>query len=187
MEKLPRQAVSNRPVVDVVTDQGVTDRLHVDANLMGPTGFQLDLEQAFPPQGLDHLEMRHRLARRCPVNSHPMALARSAANRCVDRPGSRTEPSVGQCRVNARNLPVPDHPLQIGVGLLLAGDDHQSAGAPVKAVHDSRPLGVIAPGKRADFTVFSKDIMTIPAEEILKVEPVMTVVDGEIVYEASTE
>ncbi len=44
-------------------------------------------------------------------------------------------------------------------------------------------LGTIEPGKRADFTVFSKDIMTVPAAEILTAETVMTVVDGEIVYD----
>ena len=43
-------------------------------------------------------------------------------------------------------------------------------------------LGTIEPGKRADFTVFSKDIMTVPEDEILTAEPVMTVVDGEVVF-----
>jgi len=43
-------------------------------------------------------------------------------------------------------------------------------------------LGTIEVGKLADFTVFSDDIMTIPELEILNVEVVMTVVDGEIVY-----
>jgi len=43
-------------------------------------------------------------------------------------------------------------------------------------------LGTIEVGKLADFTVFSGDIMTIPEAEILNVETVMTVVDGEIVY-----
>jgi len=45
-------------------------------------------------------------------------------------------------------------------------------------------LGTIEPGKRADFTVFSKDIMTIPAADILTVETVMTVIDGEIAFQA---
>ncbi|WP_421787887.1 amidohydrolase [Hyphobacterium sp.] len=45
-------------------------------------------------------------------------------------------------------------------------------------------IGRIAEGLRADFTVFSGDIMTIPEEEILSVEPVMTVIDGEIVWQA---
>ena len=43
--------------------------------------------------------------------------------------------------------------------------------------------GSIAVGKLADFTIFSKDIMTIPEEEILETEVVMTIVDGKIVYE----
>lgn len=43
-------------------------------------------------------------------------------------------------------------------------------------------LGTIEPGKRADFTVFSKDIMTVPEAEILSAKPVMTVIDGEIVF-----
>ena len=44
-------------------------------------------------------------------------------------------------------------------------------------------LGTIEPGKRADFTVFSKDIMTIDEEEILTAKPVLTVVDGVIVFD----
>ena len=42
--------------------------------------------------------------------------------------------------------------------------------------------GSIEVGKLADFTVFDKDIMTIPEMEILETEVSMTVVDGEIVY-----
>lgn len=45
-------------------------------------------------------------------------------------------------------------------------------------------LGRIAEGLRADFTVFSDDIMTIAEADILTVEPVMTVIDGEIVWQA---
>ncbi|WP_323761653.1 amidohydrolase [Maricaulis sp.] len=45
-------------------------------------------------------------------------------------------------------------------------------------------LGTITVGMRADFTVFSADIMTIPEAEILTVDPWMTVVDGEVVYES---
>jgi len=43
--------------------------------------------------------------------------------------------------------------------------------------------GSIEAGKLADFTVFTKDIMTIPEEEILTAEIGMTVVNGEIVFE----
>ncbi|MBR9826510.1 MAG: amidohydrolase [Alphaproteobacteria bacterium] len=44
-------------------------------------------------------------------------------------------------------------------------------------------LGTIEIGKRADFTIFSADIMTIEPMEILSVTPWMTVVEGETVYE----
>jgi len=54
---------------------------------------------------------------------------------------------------------------------------------PAYAAFQEDELGAIEPGKRADFTVFSKDIMTIPAEEILTVDPVMTVVDGKIIFD----
>ena len=55
---------------------------------------------------------------------------------------------------------------------------------PAYASFTEDQLGTIEPGKRADFTVFSDDIMTIPEEDILSVETVMTVIDGEIVYRA---
>ncbi|MEI9920329.1 MAG: amidohydrolase [Bacteroidota bacterium] len=43
--------------------------------------------------------------------------------------------------------------------------------------------GSIEPGKLADFTVFSQDIMTVPDDEILKTKIEMTVVDGKVVYQ----
>ncbi|KAF8171163.1 amidohydrolase family-domain-containing protein [Mycena galopus ATCC 62051] len=43
-------------------------------------------------------------------------------------------------------------------------------------------LGSLEPGKRADFTVLSADIMKIPAPEILDVKVLATVIDGEVAY-----
>jgi len=43
-------------------------------------------------------------------------------------------------------------------------------------------LGTIEIGKQADFSVFSKDLMTIPETEILDTQVVMTMVDGEVIY-----
>ncbi|MDH4070647.1 MAG: amidohydrolase, partial [Ignavibacteria bacterium] len=42
--------------------------------------------------------------------------------------------------------------------------------------------GSISKGKYADIVVLSKDIMTVPADEILKTEVAMTIVGGEIVH-----
>ncbi len=44
--------------------------------------------------------------------------------------------------------------------------------------------GSIEIGKAADFTVFDKDIMTVPEDEILDAEVKMTVVAGKVVYKA---
>ncbi len=46
-------------------------------------------------------------------------------------------------------------------------------------------LGTIEVGKRADFTGFDIDLMTVPEADILKGRAVLTVVDGEVVYRAS--
>ena len=44
-------------------------------------------------------------------------------------------------------------------------------------------LGSVEVGKLADFTIFSKDIMTIPEEEIMTSENLMTIVNGQIMYQ----
>ncbi|HBH88997.1 amidohydrolase [Ponticaulis sp.] len=46
-------------------------------------------------------------------------------------------------------------------------------------------LGTIEIGNLADFSVFNQDLMTIEDEEILATEPVMTIVGGEIVWQAA--
>lgn len=52
------------------------------------------------------------------------------------------------------------------------------------ASFQEKDLGTIEVGKKADFTVFSKDIMTTPEADILSAKAMMTVIDGEIVYRA---
>jgi predicted amidohydrolase YtcJ len=46
-------------------------------------------------------------------------------------------------------------------------------------------LGSLQPGKLADITVLSQDIMTVPEDEILKTEVVMTIVGGRVLYQKS--
>ena len=43
-------------------------------------------------------------------------------------------------------------------------------------------LGSIEVGKLADFVVIPVDYMTIPAEDIWKIKPDMTIIGGEVVY-----
>ena len=56
---------------------------------------------------------------------------------------------------------------------------------PAYAAFEEKLRGTIEVGKLADLTILSADIMTIPAPEILKTRCVMTVINGEVVYEAS--
>jgi len=49
-------------------------------------------------------------------------------------------------------------------------------------MHAEDILGSIEVGKLADFVVIPVDYMTIPAEEIWKIEPEMTVIGGEVIY-----
>jgi hypothetical protein len=54
---------------------------------------------------------------------------------------------------------------------------------PAYASFRENDLGTIAPGKLADFTGFTGDIMTVPEADILKVEPAITVVGGRVVFQ----
>jgi predicted amidohydrolase YtcJ len=56
---------------------------------------------------------------------------------------------------------------------------------PAFAAFEEKLRGSIEVGKLADFSIFSADIMTIAEMEILKTQNVMTVINGEIVYQAS--
>jgi predicted amidohydrolase YtcJ len=44
-------------------------------------------------------------------------------------------------------------------------------------------LGSLQPGKLADITVLSQDIMTVPEDDILKTKVVMTIVGGRVLYQ----
>ena len=58
---------------------------------------------------------------------------------------------------------------------------------PAYAAFEEKLRGTIEAGKLADFTILSADIMKIPVAEILKTRCVMTVINGEIVYEAKPQ
>jgi predicted amidohydrolase YtcJ len=56
---------------------------------------------------------------------------------------------------------------------------------PAYAAFEENSRGTIEPEKFADFTVLSDDIMKIPEAQILKTSCVMTIINGEIVYDGS--
>ena len=48
---------------------------------------------------------------------------------------------------------------------------------------EEQSKGSIEPGKLADFTVFTKDLMAIPENDILQTEVSMTILGGKVVYQ----
>jgi predicted amidohydrolase YtcJ len=56
---------------------------------------------------------------------------------------------------------------------------------PAVAAFEEKERGIIEPGKVADFTVFSADIMQVSAEEIPKAKCLATIIGGEVVYQAT--
>jgi predicted amidohydrolase YtcJ len=57
---------------------------------------------------------------------------------------------------------------------------------PAYAAFQEKEKGSIEPGKLADLTILSADIMKIPEAEILNTRCLMTVIGGEVVYDART-
>jgi predicted amidohydrolase YtcJ len=55
---------------------------------------------------------------------------------------------------------------------------------PAYASFTESTLGSLVPGKHADFVVLSQDIMSIPANQILKTKVSATVIDGQPIYGA---
>ena len=53
-------------------------------------------------------------------------------------------------------------------------------------VFQENNLGSIQPGKLADLVVLDRDYLTIPADQIKDIKPVMTMVGGRVVYDAGT-
>ncbi len=51
-------------------------------------------------------------------------------------------------------------------------------------VFQENNLGSIQPGKLADFVVLDRDYLTIPADQIKDIKPIMTIVGGRVVYDA---
>jgi predicted amidohydrolase YtcJ len=50
-------------------------------------------------------------------------------------------------------------------------------------MHAEKDLGTIEPGKLADFTVFDRDLLTCPEDQLLQAKVLLTVVGGQVVYD----
>ncbi len=60
---------------------------------------------------------------------------------------------------------------------------HMLTAAPAYAGFREKEMGILAPGRRADISVFSTDLMTAPYADIPKAHATMTIVAGKVVHE----
>jgi predicted amidohydrolase YtcJ len=137
------------------------------------------------------------------------SLIKSGAIICggSDAPVERGEPMIEFYAAVTRGA-LPEHGLPVGApsGVELRSDQNSGRVPPQRegwhpeqavsreqalkmftinaayAAFEENDKGSIEPGKLADFTVLSADIMKIPAPEILKTRCEMTVIGGETVY-----
>ena len=54
-----------------------------------------------------------------------------------------------------------------------------------RALISGARIGSIEPGKLADLVVLDRDYLTVPADDIRNITPVLTMVGGRVVYEAA--
>jgi len=54
-----------------------------------------------------------------------------------------------------------------------------------RLVFREQDLGSLEPGKLADLVVLDRDYLTVPADQIRNIRPLMTMVGGRIVYDAA--
>ena len=79
----------------------------------------------------------------------------------------------------------------IGLTVLAAGAtlEYDCASGTIDAAYASyseNELGSISPGKLADLVVLSQDVFTIDPAEIHKVETLLTIFDGRVVYRSES-
>jgi len=88
--------------------------------------------------------MGPRLARRAASERDPLGRAVITTKWGIDRSRPRFEPALNQRGVVALDLPRTDLLGKVSVGLRRPGDNEQAGGIPIQAVHNPRPLGVLA-------------------------------------------
>jgi predicted amidohydrolase YtcJ len=52
-----------------------------------------------------------------------------------------------------------------------------------RACHLDHKVGSLAEGKQADLVVLNGDYLAVPDEELDRLQPIMTIVGGEVVFE----
>lgn len=126
-------------VIDLVANDRVVYVGHVDADLVGPAGLYLDIEQGEFCETLADLPDRYRAAA-VGGDLHPQAVVLVAADRGLDRAGVFFRGPVNERDIRFVNRSLAKLLRQGLMDLIGFGDDDQARGVFVEAMDDAYPV-----------------------------------------------
>src|SRR5919204_5908406 len=117
----------------------MADGGHVHPDLMGAPGLKMDIEETRRAKRLDGLVVRH--TRPPPGDDRePVVRARMTVDRGVDGATAWVGMALHECGIALVNAAVLEGTLELGIGALALGDDHDTCRPCVKAMHHSLTL-----------------------------------------------
>ena len=135
--------------VDGIARHGMTDIGHVDADLMGTTGFELHPQVGKITIGVRHEEMRNGVFAVFLGDRHLFAVGGVPSDRRVDRTGIGLKPAVDDRLVLPRKGMAGNLFGERKVGKIVFRHDQQSARILVDPVHDAGTDHAVDTGQRA--------------------------------------
>jgi len=137
-------------LIDRVPHDRKPQMLQMDSDLMSPTGFEPAVHErdipALQASLRDGLYMGD-----CGLSAHLqdglfLAIARVAADRCLDRPAIK-QPSPGHCPIPPRDGSGLQLSNEFGLALQGLGDHHEPRGVSVQPVNNARPRKIAQRGR----------------------------------------
>jgi len=130
-----------RGSVEGVADNGVAERLHVDADLVGAAGFDADLDEGKSSIGgldaLEHSDVGEGGAAIGSAGGHAGAADEVACDRKVDGDVVFGDIAVDESEVGLGDLALGEHVAKLAVGAVVLGYEDDAAGLLVEAVDDA--------------------------------------------------
>ncbi len=133
-----RPAPRRAGAVDRVPGDRVPDRLEMDADLVGPPGDEVELEQGPGAEPLADPVARDRWPA-VRDDRHPGPMLRIAADRRLDPPGVRGDTALDEGLVGLLHPAGLELGHQAGLGSIVLGDHQQAARVAVEAMDDPGP------------------------------------------------
>ena len=138
---LGRKTDHGRRAVERIADDGMAERGHVDADLVGASGLDAHGDEGEAAEGrldaAEHAIVADGRAAIVAACRHAGAADGIAGDGGVDRSAFGGDCAVHQRDVGLLHLAAREHVGQFGVGLVVLGDQEETAGLLVQPMHDA--------------------------------------------------